>query len=1419
MANLFQAIASRFKKKDEEDQLAIAPTPKIDFGKIAQTAGKAVQAIAAPVKQVNSYLGFDKPTPFSNAPAPVKFLAEPTYKNLRAGYELVNLPSYAVGGAIKEFKAQPEEKLPEKISPMDMVNLNNKMGNTLFQGLIKGVKNKTPIMDELPKAANVDPLSAPGLALGFAGEVLTPDPFDVVRAGKAGVKALQNSDEVASVIKSALKINPVDLEDAFASSVEVKLKDVMDVLKKYKLPEEFASKIKSGEPIVGDNFVIQFQNKAKKVLVNIDKKFEPVVPEVSKAIDKAEFIDSKVVADKLGGKVGGEKEIAKLKMPEYWKPEEIDRNQVEAVKLSIQNGGKIDPIVIDTTGNVLDGSHRLEALKELGIKKVQTVVQDVKITEPKFEIPKIEIGGSPALPINPIAQGKVDLSSIKGFNQLPSPTETKLLGGESAPLTGVESRQYKKKYGSLPNQVTESLPSSTTAIRLPAEAEDLSKVGPELGSFTQEAMQTAGESGTENILDAAVDMARSSSEKAEEFIVPINEGGSQLMPEIQNLPKALQDAYQYIYQYRVKDLPLDQKLKGLERAKLGLESSITLTYNQAKETAKNILGRTLNEGEAGALLRGQFSKEFKFAQEGVTDMNLGEDILSKQKELTEAFNPVHEEIASNVIMYEQELDNAIAKGFLTAERAREMRLVDPKKFAENLKTYVRTVYDKSVQELPDADLNLNIVDDVALSFSASKKKLTDAEWGRAYYQAYKNLQAEQVSKSTDIPIDLLTKIEAGDEGAFGMLGRKVKELRGYVFEGDKAVQKTLNYLSNQWADLKTFNMLGDRPDLFSKEFQTGFTKVPVDKRYGPMQNMYIRSDIAEAFKFEYKYKDMVDTIPGFIDWFGAIWRASRTILNPATYGLNFMTGLLGMQTMAGNTPFNPMNWKYFGKAAKEFGEYSINGVTKSPELTEFLKGGGQMAVFADSVILEGLGDAFENSKTTKDLSSKLYNLVVKGSDTLENAGKWFSTADVFNKYATYLNKVDNGFSPVEAMQIADKYHLNYDLAPKFVRFIKNTPILNTVTPFLSFPILFTKMFVETAVAKPWRMIPFLLVPQSYTMQWKLRNPELADDYERQKPYYLKNNPFVIPVGYDESTKEFSYFDMASYFNIPTTAEEGARSLFGPFAGNLGGPFSAVSDVVRGTDAFGRPLNTPYSNSTGEHLAKGILPLPPIVNQVADFFRTLQGKTARGKLREPLDEALRMVGISISKGPVNQLEKNVNAIKADYAEWKSWASKQLMDPNLSESGRQEILKSYEDRRQEYIKGVQGYLEESMVPTDKASMLSLGIAEGLTTSNETDVLTSFLQTGVLPIALTDNPTLNGSTGSGKLKIKGASVAKPSMSFKVSIPKSKVSKGIALKTFKPLTPPKIKLNIASRNPNTIDITNINSIASPHVSGLNVS
>lgn len=102
---------------------------------------------------------------------------------------VMNLPSYALGGMIRGTSQNPG-------AGPSVLGVDPR---SVYRGL-RGVAQKTPVMREAPKALGVDPNSALGMGIGFAGELATPG-LPLAQVGRAaGVsKFLGGVDDLGAV--------------------------------------------------------------------------------------------------------------------------------------------------------------------------------------------------------------------------------------------------------------------------------------------------------------------------------------------------------------------------------------------------------------------------------------------------------------------------------------------------------------------------------------------------------------------------------------------------------------------------------------------------------------------------------------------------------------------------------------------------------------------------------------------------------------------------------------------------------------------------------------------------------------------------------------------------------------------------------------------------------------------------------------------------------------------------------------------------------------------------------------------------------------------------------------------------------------------------------------------------------------------
>ena len=205
---------------------------------------------------------------------------------------------------------------------------------------------------------------------------------------------IARADDIASLLKQKLGVKSIDLADEAAAPARVPWKNVLSTLKEYTVDNKLLKRLEKGEVVEGDGFVLQ--KRGEQLMASIDNSFKPVSQAIKRVADgvrldkkveppapEIKWVDQKIFAKSLDrARSAGKKKLADIPEVGYWKPEELNRTQVEAVKSSLLGGDRINPIVLDPDGNVLDGAHRLQALKELGVKDVEVVVQK-PLTEAK----------------------------------------------------------------------------------------------------------------------------------------------------------------------------------------------------------------------------------------------------------------------------------------------------------------------------------------------------------------------------------------------------------------------------------------------------------------------------------------------------------------------------------------------------------------------------------------------------------------------------------------------------------------------------------------------------------------------------------------------------------------------------------------------------------------------------------------------------------------------------------------------------------------------------------------------------------------------------------------------------------------------------------------------------------------------------
>jgi len=144
-----------------------APTPTAGF---LEWLKKKQQPVVQGLAGLQDWLGIspEEATKIQQMPS-LQRTAEVGKKGVGAAFDILNLPSYAAGGLLK---AGIRPRQPTDVTPPQPLKM--------AQAALTGVKEKTPVMEELPTRLGIKhPLAR--TAVGLAGEFATPEISDLLR--------------------------------------------------------------------------------------------------------------------------------------------------------------------------------------------------------------------------------------------------------------------------------------------------------------------------------------------------------------------------------------------------------------------------------------------------------------------------------------------------------------------------------------------------------------------------------------------------------------------------------------------------------------------------------------------------------------------------------------------------------------------------------------------------------------------------------------------------------------------------------------------------------------------------------------------------------------------------------------------------------------------------------------------------------------------------------------------------------------------------------------------------------------------------------------------------------------------------------------------------------------------------------------
>jgi hypothetical protein len=451
--------------------------------------------------------------------------------------------------------------------------------------------------------------------------------------------------------------------------------------------------------------------------------------------------------------------------------------------------------------------------------------------------------------------------------------------------------------------------------------------------------------------------------------------------------------------------------------------------------------------------------------------------------------------------------------------------------------------------------------------------------------------------------------------------------------------------------------------------KAGYAMMPDDKdAWGALAGRWVPEVVAKHLQ------DPRVAKTGALQQMIGLWKAGKTILNPATHVRNSLTNELLTDWGTGLTPLSPRWWQYKGAALKALTQHNAD--------FEQAKAAGSF--LTDTFRSQELSKILDNGPLSEGKLKAVYGWLQKAG---KKPGDLYEFEEQLGKMTVYLSERDRllkagadvADAAKQAAATADKWLINYRRVPKWVDLVRNGQgplgVLGTV-PFITFQYKVAPLVAEAMIKHPTRVTKYFKIGRGVEA---LVGPDETAAEKRVMPEWMKEGIWVkLPMKdkYDRSL----YLD-ATYL-IPL-ADLSATKMVGPGGtpAMMSTPFvDLYQDIVRNQSRFtGRPIwgngmaKEDVAKSIGEYMGSQLLPsLAP----GGYGFRNIADAVAKkpdwlGRTRT-LDQVLAAQLLGFKTRPImygeeammrqKEFEDEINAIKIQLR-------KRMADPAISEENKQ------------------------------------------------------------------------------------------------------------------------------------------------------
>lgn len=559
--------------------------------------------------------------------------------------------------------------------------------------------------------------------------------------------------------------------------------------------------------------------------------------------------------------------------------------------------------------------------------------------------------------------------------------------------------------------------------------------------------------------------------------------------------------------------------------------------------------------------------------------------------------------------------------------------------------------------------------------------------------------SETLKRNPDLSEEILQELERVEDAAIAVPTGMAKSLT------DMANYDWQSYLSSVKGAV-----LGDPKEVVKAygRIPPGYKIMPQSKRYGNMAGKVVHSTVVdditpiESLRLAYSSNNkIIKNLADFERRGMTVFKTLKVPLNLPTAARNIISVMIQM-------------------AMPKHG--SLSAIPKD------LAGSLKSMVSQDALYAEARRNGLFRSNFTmselKDLYSRVIGVEESGFDKFMEMVtdsvfvQYYGKIDDVAKHAIYTRLRKKGISQVEALYEAQKWGMDYSLAPKSIKEIRTHAI-----PFVSYSYKVAPLILETMKTKPW-FIPAITsiglgseyAAQSINSmtdeQWKSMKASLPG-------YIQKHKTFAVLPYKDEKGSfkwiEYNYFlpwgqwmDVLSDINQKEWGElKKDFPLFNPITAvtnNLSTILSKDPPIDPFTE---RPIFNPL-DSKADQWAKTMEYIinqwsPKMLQRFGALGTTLGDRTDKwGRETTDAEAAVKWIGVNITKTSPSQVkalrERRLKELNVDL-------NKILKDPTVDIKTKRESSKRFIEKKREIVQGpkskgmIQDLMEFLYMPLSK------------------------------------------------------------------------------------------------------------------------